>query len=114
MKVIVKSGEVYEVANLVALDRFGQESYIMKDWNWNWKRDELNYIPISSVISIIDGLGSDFRDGYELGLLHGASKKEEDLINEGVIKEDPDYEYYNEDDEPANLDPRFDLYEKKQ
>lgn len=111
MRVKLKNGDEYDVANTAVHDQYGQKAYIVKDWNWNWKRDELTYIPISAISEIIEDSGSDFRDGYELGLLHGASKKEEALIKEGIIEEDPDYDYYDEEDEPTNLDPRFDLYE---
>lgn len=113
MRVQLINGEVVEVANIIVTGDYGQESYILKDWNWNWRRDKLTYIPINAVAEILDDSGSDFRDGYELGLLHGANNKEEELISEGVLEEDPDYEYYDEDEEETNLDPLFEMYEGK-
>jgi hypothetical protein len=59
---------------------------VAKTWNYYWDRENLEMIPFSDI-EITEDSGSDFQDGYDLGVVVGMQKKEKELIDEGILED---------------------------
>lgn len=88
-------GDEIKVESTPVADDLGEECYLAKDWNWYWNRDVKSLIRLEDC-DITDTTGSPFEDGLELGIALGKEQKHQELVGEGILQDEEEFE---EDDE---------------